>query len=158
MKTGRTRRGQAFILFLIVLLAVLVAFALLSTQSARVRSTPTVQDVFWQVGGQRATTVTMNDEVEAHVVVKATEEYVGSIVVKVRKDISFWSDSDYSIKTVPLNLKGDQVTELEFAFVPDQASGRSLRGYFIEIDFSATRTEWVMENSYPPRLKVLPRS
>jgi len=116
-----------------------------------------VQEVFWQMEGQKVTTVGVGVEVEAYVVVKATEEYVGSIVVKIRKDISFWPDSDYSIKTVPVNLIGGQETKLELSFVPDQASDgglRSLRGYFVEVDFSATQTSWVMENSYPPRLKV----
>jgi len=155
--TGRTRKGQAFILILLVLLGIIVIFALLSTRSARVRSTPVVQEVFWRVGGQKVTTASVGDEVEAHVVVKATEEYVGSIVVKIRKDVSFWPDSDYNTKTVPVNLKGSQETALELAFVPDEASGgslRSLRGYFVEVDFTASGTSWVMESSYPPRLKV----
>jgi hypothetical protein len=144
-------------LILLVLLGVIVIFALLSTRSARVRSAPVVQEVFWRVGGQRVTTASVGDEVEAHVVVKATGEYVGSIVVKIRKDISLWPDSDYSTKTVPLNLRGGQETELELAFVPDETSGgglRSLRGYLVEVDFTATHTSWVMKSSYPPRLEV----
>jgi len=47
--------------------------------------------------------------------------------------------------------------EPELAFVPDGASAGRLRGYFVEISFSATHTNWVMKNSYPPRLKVLPQ-
>lgn len=152
--SGRARRGQAFILILLVLLGMIVVFALVSTRSVRVRSTPVMQEVFWRVDGRRVTTASVGDEVEAHVVAKATEEYVGSIVVRIRKDISFWPDSDYSIKTVPVNLRGGQETELELAFVPDQASAGSLRGYFVEVDFSATGTSWVMESSYPPRLRV----
>jgi hypothetical protein len=157
MTSKRARKGQALVLIVIVLLAIIVIFAVLSLRSARVSAAPTVQEVFWQVSGQNVTTVRVGDEVEAHVVVKATEEYVGSIVVKIRKDISFWPDSDYSIKTVPVNLRGGQETEFELTFVPDQASDggfRGLRGYFVEVDFSATHTNWVMENSYPPRLKV----
>lgn len=150
----RTRKGQGFILIIIVLLVIVVIFALLSTHSARVRSAPTVQEAFWRVGGQNVTEAFVGFEVEAHVVVKAKEEYVGSIVIKIRKDVSFWPDSDYSTKTVPVNLRGDQVTELELRFVPDQASAGRLRGYFMEIDFSVTHTSWAMENSYPPRLKV----
>jgi len=133
---------------------IVVIFALLSMHSARVGSAPTVQEAFWRLGGQNVTEAFVGLEVEAHIVVKAREEYVGSIVIKIRKDISFWSDSDYSTKTVPVNLRGDQVTELELQFVPDQASADRLRGYFLEIDFSVTRTSWAMENSYPPRLKV----
>jgi hypothetical protein len=113
-----------------------------------------VQEAFWRISGQNVTVGFVGFEVEAHVVVKAREEYVGSIVMKIRKDISYWPDSDYSTKPVLVNLRGDQVTELELRFVPDQASAGRLRGYFIEVDFSVTHTSWVMESSYPPRLKV----
>jgi len=150
----RTRKGQAFMLILLVLLGIIVIFTLLSTRSARVRSAPLVQEVFWRVNGQKVTIASVGDEVEAHVVVKATEEHVGSIVIKIRKDISLWPDSDYSVKTLPVTLRGGQEAELELAFVPDQASGGRLRGYFVEVDFSATHTSWVMESAYPPRLKV----
>jgi len=152
--SGRTRKGQALVLIILVLLGIIVIFVLLSARSARVRSSPMVQEVFWQIDSQRGTTASVGDEVKAHIVIKATEKYVGSIVMKVRKDISFWPDSDYSIKTVPVNVRGGQETELELSFVPDEASGGSLRGYFVEIDFQATGTSWVMENTYPPRLKV----
>jgi hypothetical protein len=49
-------------------------------------------------------------EVETHMVIKPAQEHAGSIVVKMREDISFWTDGDYNVKTLPLNLKGDQVT------------------------------------------------
>jgi len=150
----QTRKGQAFVLILLVILGIIVVFAFLSTRSARVRFTPVVQEGFWLVGDQRVTTATVGVEVEAHVVVKATEEYVGSIMVRIRKDISFWWDSDFSVKTVPVNLRGGRETELELTFVPDEASAGRLRGYFVEVDFSVTQTSWVMENTYPPRLRV----
>jgi len=152
--SNRSRKGQAIVLILIVVLAVVVVFALLSVRSARIRSSPSVQEVFWQVGGANVTEASVGDDVEAHAVIKASAEYVGSMVLKIRKDVAFWPDSDYSTKTVPVNLKGDQVTELEFVFIPDQVSGGAFRGYFVEIDFQALHTNWVMENSYPPRLTV----
>jgi len=154
MTSSRSRRGQAIILILILVLAVVVVFALLSMRSVRIRSSPSVQEVFWQVGGANVTEASLGDDVEAHAVIKVNKEYVGSIVVKIRKDVAFWPDTDYSTKTVPVDLRGDQVTELELAFVADQVSGGRLRGYFVEIDFQALHTNWVMENSYPPRLTV----
>jgi hypothetical protein len=114
-----------------------------------------MKEVFWRVMGQNVTTASVGDEVEAHVVVKAAQEYVGSIIVKVRKDVSFWTDVDYTTKTFPVSLSGDEATDLELSFVPDEASGGRLRGYFVEVDFPLTRTSWVMENSYPPRLTVV---
>jgi len=150
----RNRKALAFVFILLVLLGIIVVFALVSRRFARVRSAPTVQEVFWQVDDEKVATTSVGVEVEAHVIVKATEEYVGSIEVKIRKDVSFWWDTDYSVKTVPVNLRGGQERELELKFVPDATSGGSLRGYFVEVNFSATQTKWVMENSYPPRLKV----
>lgn len=154
MISKRSRNGQAIVLIIIVLLAVVVVFALLSMRSARIRSSPSVQEVFWRVVGANVTEASVGDDVEAHAVIRANEEYVGSMVVKIRKDVAFWPDSDYSTKTVPVSLRGDQVTEIELVFVPDQTSTGSLRGYFVEIDFLVSHTNWVMENSYPPRLTV----
>jgi len=149
------KRGQAFVIFLIVLLAVVLLFAVLPMQSARLRATPAVQQVFWRVDGESVTSAFLGEDVEAHIVLEAAEEYVGSMVIKVRKDISYWFDSDYSIKTFPVDLVGGKATELELAFVPDQVSQGRLRGYFVEVDFSVLHTNWVMESSYPPRLIVL---
>jgi len=103
----------------------------------------------------RVTSATLGSRVEARIVVKATAEYAGSIVVKVRKDVALWFDKDYAISTVPASLIGGQKLEITVPFVPDEASGGSLRGYLVEVEFSATKTTWTMENSYPPRLKVL---
>jgi hypothetical protein len=147
--------GRVFVVVLLVLLATAAVIAFVLIHSSQVRSSPVVQKVLWRVSGRNSTTADIGDEVEAHVVVKAEEEYVGSMVVKLRKDVSFWSDSDYSTKTVPVDLKGGEATELELDFVPNEASSGSLRGYFVEVDFTLTHTNWVMENSYPPRLKVL---
>lgn len=152
--SSRSRKGQAIILIVIVILVIVAVFALLSMNAAHVSSSPSVQQAFWRVNGSNVTEASIGDNVEAHAVIKANQEYVGSIVMKIRRDVPFWPDSDYSTKTVPVNLVGDQVTELELTFAPDQKSGTGLGGYFIEIDFSASRTNWVMENSYPPRLTI----
>ena len=154
---GRGRKGQIFIIVLIVLLILVVVFIVFSARSSQVSSAPTVQGVFWQLNGSNVATVHVGDEVEAHVVVKATQEFSGSIVIKIRKDVAYWPDSDYSLKTIPVNLNGDQSTELVIDFAPDQASEGNLRGYFVEIDFQTTHTSWNMGNSYPPRLTVGPR-
>jgi hypothetical protein len=150
----KARRGQIFIIIIIILLGMIVLFALLPAWSSRQRSTPVVQQVFWQVSSQNVTTAFVNQEVEVHVAIKAAEEYVGSVTLKVRKDVAVWFDSDYTVKTFPVNLGGDQVVELKLPFVPDQASAGGLRGYFMEVDFLSKNTKWVMEDSYPPRLKV----
>lgn len=153
---GRDRKGQIFIIVLIVLLILVVVFIVFSARSSQVSSAPAVQGVFWQLNSSNVTAVHVGDEVETRVVVKATQEYSGSVVIKIRKDVAYWPDSDYSVKTLPVSLNGGQATELMLSFVPDQASGGNLRGYFVEVDFSASHTSWTMENSYPPRLNVSP--
>lgn len=137
-----------------VLLGLVLFFGLLSIVSVRVRVAPVVREAFWRVAGEKVSSSMVGKGVEAVILVEATEEYVGSIVVKIRKDIAFWPDSDYHVSTVPVNLVGGEGKELKVAFTPDETSGGSLRGYFIEVEFRATRTTWVMENSYPPRLRV----
>jgi len=139
---------------LLALLGLVLIFGLVSRLSVRVHAAPIVQEAFWQGDDQKFFTVRLGEKVEVHMVVKATEEYVGSVVVKIRKDIALWPDSDYHVSTIPVNLKGGEEKEIEVTFTPDEASRGSLRGYFIEIEFQATRTSWVMENSYPPRLRV----
>ncbi len=153
----RQAKGQILVLIVVVLLGLIVIFALLSRTSVRVRTAPIVREALWTVGGSAVTTVAVGEEVEARVVIEAVEEYVGSVVVKIRKDISFWLDSDHHISTVLVNLRGGEQEEIKIAFTPDEAGGggvAGLRGYFIEIGFKVTQTSWVMENSYPPRLRV----
>jgi len=154
----RQTKGQILVLIVVILLGLVLIFVLFSRVSVRVRAAPIVPESFWTVGDSAVTTATVGERVEAHVVIEAVEEYVGSVVVKVRKDISNWPDSDYHVSTIPVDLSGGEQEEIKITFIPDQASGgglRGLRGYFIEVNFQATGTTWVMDNSYPPRLKVL---
>jgi len=154
LREQQSIRGQAFILIILLLAETIATFALLSARPIKVRYAPIVLEAFWEVNGQRVTTARVGTTVNAHVMIKAVDEYVGSVVFKIKKDFAFWFDNDYHILTVPVNLVGGQEKETEFAFVPDKPSQGRLRGYFIEIDFEITKTKWVMENSYPPRLRI----
>lgn len=157
MKRRHASRGQILILIILVILGFIVVSGLISIFSGREASTPIVKEAYWIVDGQKASTSSLGQEVEAHVVVQATEQYSGSIVVKVRKDVRLWFDSDFSVDTVPVDLAGGDEKTIELSFTPDEASRgglTGLQGYFIEIEFRATRTTWTMENSYPPRLTV----
>ena len=150
----RGDKGQILVFILLVLVAAVVVFALLSARSGRVAASPKVVEVFWRVDGQRVTSASVGDKVEAVVAVQATEQYVGAVVVKVRKDVQWWFDKDYVLATVPVDLRGGVEKEFKVEFTPDEASGGSLRGYFVEVEFSATGTTWTMDAGYPPRLQV----
>lgn len=151
-KVGRDRRGIGFVLIIIIIVAVVVVFSMVSIRSTQLGSTPSVQDSYWVVAGKRSTVASVGQEVEAHVIIEAKEEYIDSVVVKIRKDLSYLPDTDYATKTIPVDVKGGQTTDLEVTFTPDQTSTGNLRGYFIEVDYSALHTNWVMDNAYPPRL------
>lgn len=154
MRGRQTSKGQILVLILLVLLGLVLIFGVSSVVSVRVRAAPIVQEAVWLVDDERVSTAALGEKVEAKIVVKATEEYVGSIVVKIRKDIRWWPDSDYQVSTIPVSLQGGEEKEITISFKPDEASEGSLRGYLTEIEFRATRTTWVMENSYPPRLRI----
>lgn len=141
-------------MIIIMIVAIVVVFALVSIRSTQLGSTPSVQDSYWVVSGKKSTVASVGQEVEAHVVIEAKEEYIDSVVVKIRKDISYFQDTDYATKTIPVDVKGGQTADLEVTFAPDQTSAGNLRGYFIEVDYSALHTNWVMDNAYPPRLTV----
>jgi hypothetical protein len=152
---ARGRKGQILIFIVIILILAFVVFGLLSAFFGGGRPVPSVLEAYWQVGGRRVTSTFVGAEVEAVVVIKPSEQYVGSVIVKVRKDISWWFDKDYAVSTVPVDLRGDVERQLTLEFVPDEASGGSLRGYFIEVEFSAATASWSMDSAYPPRLQVI---
>lgn len=154
MRRRQSAKGQILILVLLVLIGLVLIFGVISMFSARTREAPQVSEAFWTRRDQPVAVVTLGDGVKAHVVVQTREEYVGAIVVKIKKDVRLWFDSDYAISTIPVNLKGGDQKELVVEFTPDEASAGSLRGYFIEAEFKVTRTRWTMENTYPPRLTV----
>jgi hypothetical protein len=150
-------KGQILAIIILLILGFIVVSGLISFFFGRDASAPVVREAYWIVDGDRASTSSLGHEVEAHIVVQATEQYVGSIVVKIRKDARLWFDSDFKVDTIPVDLAGGDEKTMELAFTPDETSHGSitgLRGYFVEIEFRATRTTWTMENSYPPRLTV----
>jgi hypothetical protein len=152
----RKSRGLGIIILLIIVIIIaFLGFVVIFGMLRRGRAAPIVEEAFWKAKGHAVESVTLGEEVEAHVIVKATEEYVGSLVVKIRKDIALWSDRDYQLSTVLVNLRAGEIEEIQIAFVPDESTDGRFRGYFVEIEFRVTGTSWVMENSYPPRLRVL---
>jgi hypothetical protein len=56
-------------------------------------------------------------------------------------------DSDFKVDTIPVDLAGGEEKTIDLAFTPDEISHGTvtgLRGYFIEIEFRATkpRGQW----------------
>jgi hypothetical protein len=155
---ARGCQGQILVFIVLILIFAFVVFALLSPNFGGQKPAPSVLEAYWRVDGQRVTSASVGGSVEAVVAVQASEQYVGSIIVKVRKDVQWWFDKDYAVATVPVDMVGGgEPALLKVEFVPDEASvGRvgSLKGYFIEVEFSAVGAGWSMDSAYPPRLEV----
>jgi len=161
MRRGHASKGQILIIILLILFGLIVISGLISIFSGRDRSAPVIKEAYWLVNGQKASTSNVGEEVKAHIVIQTVEQYAGSIVVKIRKDIRLWPDTDFAVATIPIDIAGGDEKTIELAFTPDEASHdglTGLRGYFMEIEFRATRTTWTMENAYPPRLSVTARA
>jgi hypothetical protein len=94
----------------------------------------------------------------------------GTAHVKIKKEYMFWSDGiqeqDFSVNLAP----GEEI-DLVLQFIPDEASGLLLKGYFVDVTFTGEYllpgvtlsnypVNWddgsvsSMKSSYPPRLKV----
>jgi hypothetical protein len=142
---------------------------------------PLIIEAYWEVNGQKVTTVPKDTTVNVHVVVKPRDSsrydpgsFSGNIVVEIRQD---WLglDEPYGSASFDITtpITGDQTEPLQFAFVPKQSSSFLLRGYFIRARYSGNDAflryqqdqnvyfvtesgslSKEMENSYPPRLKV----
>lgn len=153
--SARGRKGQIIIFIVLILIFAIVVIALFSGGFGGRKTAPLVLEAFWRVDGRTVTSASVGESVEAVVTIQATEQYVGSIVLKVRKDVSWWLDKDYAVATVPVDLRGGAERDLVLEFAPDEASGGRLRGYFIDVEFSAVSANWSMDKGYPPRLQVV---
>ena len=141
-------------LIVLILIGLFFVLVLAGVRPVR-RPSPLVVEAKWVVDGSSVSQVSRGVVVEAKATVEAVEEYVGSIVVRVRKDIAVWGDADYEVSTFPVSIAGGEQKELTVIFQPDQSSSSSMRGYFIQIDYQTTSTTWTMQNTYPPRLRVV---
>jgi len=152
------KKGQIIIFIILLILGLIIISGLISFFSGRNRPAPTIKEAYWLIGGQRTSTGNVGEEVKAHIVIETAEQYAGSIVVKVRKDVRLWSDADFTVSTIPVVIAGGDQETVDITFAPDEATHGTvtgLRGYFLEVEFKASSTTWTMENSYPPRLTVV---
>jgi hypothetical protein len=151
-------KGQIIIFIILLILGLIIISGLISFFSGRNRHGPTIKEAYWLVDGQETSTGNIGEEVKAHIVIETAEQYEGSIVVRIRKDVRLWPDVDFAVSTIPVIIAGGHQETVNIAFTPDEATHGwliGLRGYFLEVEFKATGTTWTMENSYPPRLTIV---
>jgi hypothetical protein len=157
LRKRQAKSGQIFLFLIILVIGALIIIGLLQVLSGRGRVSPTVKEATWLVGDHEVTTATLGTEVEARITIATTEQYAGSIVVRIKKDVSMWFDKDFTVSTIPVDLAGGDQETITLNFTPDEASGGGLgglRGYFIEVEFQTARSTWDMESTYPPRLTI----
>jgi hypothetical protein len=106
-----------------------------------------ITNAWWSV-----TEAKQGDMVTAYVTVEAVGGYFeGSVTVRIRKDMAFLPDEDHKVESFQLSLL-EEATTLTVTFIATERSSMIFRGYFIQVDFPGGT--WVMDDSYPPRLKV----
>ena len=116
---------------------------------------PSILSVWWTVDGIKVTEASVGSIVVAHVKIKAVNGRIeGTVRVRIRKDRPLMPDEDYKVKTFDIKVSAGNTVELKVSFSPDEASGLTLRGYFVQVDLITWDSSWTMESSYPPRLKV----
>lgn len=155
LKLGR--RGVVPIILILVAIFVLVVLFGLFVSGRFFLPRPAVTDVYWTVGGERVYTTQINTRVKAHVFLATATEFSGEIIIKIKRDLRFWPDSELTRQTFSVSMASDSVREFTLEFHPDSVSQGQLRGYYVELDFPFGYGRWTMENTYPPRLSVLPR-
>lgn len=114
----------------------------------------TVTNVYWEIGGQTVAAAQTGNNVQAKVVLKAEGGAIsGAYKIVVRKDIAWAPDEDCAQSSGSISLSKDASQILTLSWSPAQASGGSLRGYFVEFWFGGEKI-YTMGSSYPPRLIV----
>ena len=139
---------------------------------------PRIKEGYWEVNRERVTEAQKGQEVKAHIIVSTTnfssiehDKVEGTITMRIKKDLRFWFDQEYAKKTWDIQLTPGETIDLELPFTPDETSGITLKGYFIEVTFSGKYvypdnivsdkpvkwddgSEGAMKDAYPPRLFV----
>jgi len=151
------RRGVVPIILILISIFVLVVLFGLFISGRFFLPRPAVTDVYWTAEGERVYTVQVNAKVKAHVFLATGTEFSGEIVIKIKRDLRFWPDSELTRQTFSVSMAPDSVREFTMEFYPDRTSQGQVRGYYVEVDFPFGHGRWTMENTYPPRLNVLPR-
>ena len=117
-----------------------------------IEGTLVVDEVYWTVNEDRTTSCEVGDLVEAHIRISAENAALDDeITVKIRRDLALLPDTNVASESYRIVLDRNQETEIVVEFSPSEASGLSLRGYFVEVEGDVG---WTMNDDYPPRLSV----
>ncbi len=117
-----------------------------------IEGTLLVDDVYWTVSTVRTTSCEVGDLVEAHIRLSADNAALDDdITVKIKRDIALLPDTNVASESYRIVLDRNQETEIVIEFSPSEASGLSIRGYFVEVEGDV---DWTMNDDYPPRLSV----
>jgi Late embryogenesis abundant protein. len=80
----------------------------------------------------------------------------GVLEVVVKKDFRFMPDEVAYVERFTVDIPPGGYRQFRIIFIPSEASGALLRGYFITVKLNKVEI-WTQPQGYPPRLKVLGR-
>ncbi len=146
-------KGQISLLAL--LLIIFLLFMIVSSIYSKQHSyaTITIEEIVWiNSDGIKINTARSNQLVQVKITISSLSKYDGYISFKVRKDTRFLPDKNIAYLKQFYSLEKGQKISITLSFVAEK--GFLTRGYFVEIDWR--NGKYVMENSYPPRLRVIP--
>ncbi len=117
-------------------------------------STPTLETSFhFEEDGKPVEEVDLSSKVVAWARLRCTKGYVkGQAEIQVKKEIALGTDIVYRRNTRVYELRQGDSMDLSLEFMPDQASGTGIDGYFVKLIFDGQEAQ--MESQYPPRLIV----
>jgi len=105
----------------------------------------------WFLGSAAVTTVLKGANVTAKVTLQDHPQ--GKYKLLVKRDVQLWLDEDVA-ESAEFDYTSGTIT-MSVTFTPSYASGEnSTNGYFAVLQKEGSN-EWVMDDSYPPRLTVL---
>ena len=147
-------RGQISLLVIIfMVLLFLFIFWFIPKQYRNYNSLIVIESIKWKDNeGKNISVVESNQLVKVIITLSINGEYIGYITFKVRKDVRFLPDKDVAFLRQYYILRDKEKITITLSFIAEKSL--LTRGYFVEIDWKNKR--YVMPNSYPPRLRVIP--
>ncbi|MDJ0269546.1 MAG: hypothetical protein NXY59_03170 [Aigarchaeota archaeon] len=102
------------------------------------RGIPVVEDVYFAKDGLRISQSRVGERVEVHIFIRAEGgDLSGEITIRIRRDIALGADEDYIVKTVTINVPEGRRAHITLTFIPNQRSGGTFRGLFLQIDLTS---------------------
>ncbi len=114
-----------------------------------------VLNVKWISGDKQIYSASEGQKITAVITITSKEDdFYGLIQVYVYKDLFFYPDEILNGRLYKLNIGMNEVKIIYFTFKLPEDFESNLEGFYIVIKEPHLEFKWVMEDSYPPRLRA----